>query len=278
MIKELKKYYVYAHYTKDTNTIFYIGVGTILNLNTDKKKSKYSRAYHTANRNKFWNHVYKKHGLIVKILSEFYTKKESLSEEKKLIEELGRRIDDKGYLTNISTGGEIGPIGRHFKMSQKQRQLLSSIKSISIFIYDKHGNFLEEVKTINKAAQYCGVTYNAVYSCTKTKNYTNGYFVFKEYKGKKLSYTYKDLNFKSALSKKVITEDLEGNKLIHNSIMDCCQYLLTDRKNLKNAIKNGRNCKKHKVYFEGKISSQASKDISIYEEGSETMEKSSTPK
>jgi len=247
--QRVKKYYVYGHYTLD-DKLFYIGVGTILN-NSQKLKSKYSRAYHFKNRTKFWSHIKNKHGVIVKIIAEFYVKQESLVEEKRLIT-LYKRRKDGGYLCNLSDGGEIGPIGHNKSMTEEQKLKLSNIKSFILYIYDSNGIFLRSIKTIKETAKFCNVTYNAIHSCMKTKNYSNGFFIFKNYKGEKLNYSKNDLIFKSILSKKVVTENITTyEKILHKSIYDCCKYLKTDRKNLKKAIKDKRLCKEHKIYFEG---------------------------
>lgn len=242
------KYYIYGHYTQDTGVLFYIGVGTVLSK-SEKQRTKYSRAYNFRNRNIFWNNVKNKHGVKVIILETFETKEESLKKEAELVLKYGRRCMNQGTLVNISSGGEIGPIGRHLKMSEEQKRNLSEIKSMELFIYNSVGVFLLSLKGISNTAQYCGVTYNAIHSCMKTKNYSNGYFIFKEFKGNNLSYTVHDLDFKSTLSKNVSTTDLQGLVIIHSSIQDCATYLKTDRKNLKKAIKENRLCKKHKVEF-----------------------------
>ena len=97
----VKKFYVYGHYTLEGN-LFYVGVGTILNLRVQKPNTKYSRAYHFANRTKYWHNIRDKHGLEVKILSEYYTKEESLLEEKRLIA-LYKRREYGGTLCNLSS-------------------------------------------------------------------------------------------------------------------------------------------------------------------------------
>jgi len=255
--QRVKKHYVYGHYTNE-NILFYIGVGTILNLKTNKYISKYSRAYHKANRTKFWNNIVSKHGLKIKILFKFDTKQEALNKEAELVEKFGRRCMNNGILCNISSGGQIGPIGRKFKMSEEQKEKLSNIKSMSFYIYNSAGIYLISLKTIKNVAQYCGVTQNAVSSCLKTKNYTNGYFVFREFKGKKLNYSVNDLIFKSTLSKRVITVHKDTKEeTIYDSISDACVGLDTDRANLKRGIKKRRIVKGHNVFFEGSISSQA---------------------
>jgi hypothetical protein len=246
--REEGKYYVYGHYTQDTGVLFYIGVGTVLSK-SNKEKSKYSRAYHSKNRNKFWNSVVNKHGVKIKILSYWDSKEDSLKEEAKLVEQYGRRCMNQGILVNISSGGEVGPIGRTFTMSEEQKKRLSEIKSTELHIYNSQGIYLISVKAIETAARYCGVTYNAIHSCLQTKNYSSGYFIFKDFQGEKLTYTIEDLNFKSTLSKKLVTYSLSGIRLEHESVADCASYLKTDRKNLKKAIKEKRLCKGHKVKF-----------------------------
>ena len=154
-------------------------------------------------------------------------------------------------------------------MSEEQKKKLSDIKSMELHIYNNQGMYLISVKKIETAARYCGVTYNAIHSCLQTKNYSNGYFIFKEFKGEKLGYTVDSLNFKSTLSKKVISEDLFGNKIEHESIADCAKYLNTERSNIRSAIKKFGTCKKHKIYLKGESAAKPLSEKS-YEEGSET--------
>lgn len=221
-------------------------MGTIIS-SSDKPRSKYSRAYHTSNRNKFWKNITNKTDFKIEIMFESDSYEEVLEKEKEFITLYKRRIDG-GVLSNISTGGEIGPVGRSIPMKLEQKKKLSDLKSIPLFIYDNEGNFCCECKNTQKAAQYIGVTYNAVYSCLSTKNWTNNYFVFRENKGSKLNFTFKDLDFRSPLRKNVTVEQ-EGVVKTFESIQAASSYLKTDRKNLKHSIKNKRLCKKHKVYF-----------------------------
>ena len=245
--QSVNKYYVYGHYTK-TDQLFYIGVGTILNFKTKKETQKYSRAYHFSNRNKFWKHVANKHGVKVKILGEYSTKEESLKEEKKLIEFCGRRWMKNGFLCNISSGGEIGPIGRRFKMSDEQKKKLSDAKSITLFVYNSVGIFLTEIKTINNTAKYCGVTYNAVHTCINAKNNrTNGYFIFKEYRGQKINRNIAEISHINA--RIVLSESSDGVILEHKTMSACAEYLGCARESVRDAVKRNGSCKKHKVYL-----------------------------
>ena len=56
-------YYVYEHYKKDTDQIFYVGIGKI-------ESGKYNRSNSFAKRNPHWNAVVKKHGFYSKIVFE----------------------------------------------------------------------------------------------------------------------------------------------------------------------------------------------------------------
>lgn len=248
--QRVNKFYVYGHYTND-NKLFYIGVGTILYPNSKTHKQIYSRAYHFSNRNKYWKNISNKYGVVVKILSEFYTKEESLKEEEKLVELYGRRILKTGNLCNISSGGEIGPIGRIFKMSLKQRQLLSDLKSTTLYIYNKQGIYLTSMKTIKNTAKYCGVTYNAIHTCINANNLCNNYFIFKDYQDKQLSIEILNKNRRHTNSKIVISEDIYGNKLEHANISDCAKYLKCTRESVRDCLKRSEKsrCKKHKIYL-----------------------------
>jgi len=246
----VKKFYVYGHYTND-GRIFYIGVGTKMHLTSKKHSQVYNRAYHFSNRTKYWKNIRAKHGVKIKIISEFYTKEESLKEEKKLIQKFGRKCMNEGSLCNLSSGGEVGPVGRIVIISEAQKKKMSEVRAITLYVYNSFGTFLTELRTIAATAKYCGVTYNAIHSCMKTKCYSNGYFIFKEFKGNSLPYTFKELDFKSTLSKVIISEDSLGVKKEHVSIADCAKYLNCYRTTVQEALKRDGKCKKHKIYLKG---------------------------
>ncbi len=241
-----ERYYVYGHFTKTSDKLFYVGVGTSI-LKSLKEKSRFSRAYHFHNRTKFWKNVVEKHGIVVKILSTWNTKEESLKEEARLVALHGRRFNGTGSLVNLSSGGEIGPVGRSSVISEAQRQHLSDLKSIYLYVYNSEGMFLKKIRTIKETAKFCGVTYNAIHSCMKTKNYSNGYFIFREYKGESLTYKSSDLDFSSPLRKQILSVSPLGLSVIHYSLEMCAKYLGTSRINLRKALKDKRLCKKHKV-------------------------------
>lgn len=86
---------VYQHLRKDTNKVFYVGIGN------DAK-----RAYSVINRNSYWHNIVKKVGYVVEIIQEGLTWEEACQEEIKLIAKYGRADLGTGLLVNQTNGGE----------------------------------------------------------------------------------------------------------------------------------------------------------------------------
>lgn len=85
------KYYVYMHYRSSDLAPFYVGKGSG------------NRAYKTSQRSEYWNRVFHKHGLIVKIINEYDNEIDAFNFEKYLI----TKLRNEGIrLANISDGGE----------------------------------------------------------------------------------------------------------------------------------------------------------------------------
>lgn len=82
-------FYTYAHYTKDTKELFYIG------------KGKNRRAFQIYGRNRYWKNKVAKHGgFTVKILAKWKSEIEAFEHEKFLVSCF------KGSLVNLTDGGE----------------------------------------------------------------------------------------------------------------------------------------------------------------------------
>lgn len=96
---------VYYHRRKDTNEVFYVGIG---------KSQK--RAYETYSRSAFWKRVVEKWDYVVDIVLKDLTWEEAVEQEKRLIKEIGRRDLGEGSLVNMTDGGEgtinISPAAR----------------------------------------------------------------------------------------------------------------------------------------------------------------------
>lgn len=103
------KFYTYAHYTEDTNEIFYIGKGSV------NKQAAYRRAFSKQGRNRYWVNKVKKHGgHKVVILAHWGTEKEAFEHETFL-------IGCFSNLTNMTVGGE-GVAGRVHSQQEKEKR------------------------------------------------------------------------------------------------------------------------------------------------------------
>lgn len=89
---------LYQHIRKDTNEIFYIGIG--------KEKT---RAKSKSRNNPYWHHIVKKYGYIVEILFHDLTWEEACLKETELIKKYGRKDLGTGPLVNLTDGGEGTP-------------------------------------------------------------------------------------------------------------------------------------------------------------------------
>jgi hypothetical protein len=101
---------VYQHRRKDTNEVFYIGIGRDV-----------SRAYNFTDRNIHWIRVVDKVGCDVDILIEGISWKDACVVEKGMIADYGRRDLGTGQLVNMTNGGE-GSFGIVFSQEEIQRR------------------------------------------------------------------------------------------------------------------------------------------------------------
>ena len=98
---------VYKHIRKDTNEVFYIGIGSI------------KRAHSTKGRNQYWTNIVNKAGYEVIIISEGLSWEEACIEEIKLIKEYGRKDLNTGPLTNMTDGGD-GSLNQRRRLSVRR--------------------------------------------------------------------------------------------------------------------------------------------------------------
>lgn len=103
--------YLYRHIRLDRNEPFYIGIGY------DKK---YSRAYETDSRNKYWKNITSSIEYRVEIMIDDLDDDEVKEKEKEFISIYGRKDNDLGTLVNMTDGGE-GTLGyRHSEETRKK--------------------------------------------------------------------------------------------------------------------------------------------------------------
>lgn len=106
---------VYKHIRKDTNEVFYIGIG---------KSEK--RAYSLRDRNDHWRKVVKKAGYDVEIIADGLEWSDACNKEKELIQFYGREDLNEGHLVNKTAGGEGVS---DYKFSPELRKKLSELKT-----------------------------------------------------------------------------------------------------------------------------------------------------
>jgi hypothetical protein len=90
----MNRHYIYFHYKKDTNQVFYVGQGV---------GKRYKSIY---NRSKHWNYIVNKHGLRCEIIDNNLTREEVNKLEIYYIDKFGRSDIGKGELCNKTDGGE----------------------------------------------------------------------------------------------------------------------------------------------------------------------------
>ena len=86
---------VYTHIRKDTNEIFYVGIGKTI----ARSKSK-------NNRNKYWHNIVNKVGYDIEIIHNNISWEEACELEKFYIKQYGRKDLGLGLLVNLTDGGE----------------------------------------------------------------------------------------------------------------------------------------------------------------------------
>jgi len=143
--------YVYAHRRLDTNSIFYIGIGS---------DSTFKRAYDSKHRNKYWKNIVNKTDYVVEILHTNIEWETACNYERHFIKEYGRRDLGAGDLVNMTDGGD-----GLYNPADEVRQKLRYKKS------EEHKQLLREYRKGKKASKE-----------TIDKRLANGYHQTDEYK------------------------------------------------------------------------------------------------
>lgn len=94
---EENRWYVYRHYKKGTNDVFYIGMG---------QATGYSRAKRNKGRNNLWQKIYSKYGAEYEIVAKNLFVEEAKELEVFLISQYGRIDISTGCLANMTEGAE----------------------------------------------------------------------------------------------------------------------------------------------------------------------------
>lgn len=225
-------YYAYEHYKKDTDQIFYVGIGKI-------EEGKYQRAYSLAKRNPHWHATAKKYGFDSKIVFESESREEVCNKEIELILKYGRKDLGTGPLVNKTTGGE-----KTFKMSKdtilkiletkrkngameiisqraRERMLTNNpwkgkthdgFNKKKIFQYDAlNGNFIQVWDSIRKAINYYQCNPKTISWALSGKRKAGLNFIWSyEYLGENVG---SKKNWENGDSKKIIELNEDGKVL-----------------------------------------------------------------
>ena len=156
-------YYVYTHTRKDTDEIFYVGIGRT------SKKGRYSRAYSKNRKNKDWLRVLKDcfYNYEVQILFEYDNIEDCCKKEIELIQKYGRKIINDGLLVNIAPGGH------------KWKD------PVKVYQYDLDGNFLAEWESVQIASAVLNLATVTIYESCRFL-YRGGKYQFRKNKVSKL--------------------------------------------------------------------------------------------
>lgn len=156
-----KQFYVYSHVRPDTNSIFYIGIGSDI-------PGKYSRAYEfgLSKRNTIWNNIWLKNNkqIIVNILQIFDNQEDCFQTEIFLIKKYGRICNNTGILSNISAGGEH-----------------KNADSRKIIQYDLSGKFICIWNNMFEIIGAINIKSASIYANLNKKSYTAGGFIWMWY-------------------------------------------------------------------------------------------------
>jgi hypothetical protein len=119
--------YVYKHIRLDTNSVFYIGIGTTKN---------YKRAYSTYNRNQYWLNIVNKFGFRVEIIEDNLEWDDACKAEQYWISYYGRWDLNEGSLVNMTGGGDGAP-----NVSDSVRKSISEKAKNRLSIKENNGMF-----------------------------------------------------------------------------------------------------------------------------------------
>lgn len=110
---------VYIHKKKETNQVFYVGIG-----------AKETRAYSTHKRTNFWNKIVRKYGYTIEITHKDLCWEDACAIEKYLIAFYGRIDLGTGCLCNLTDGGD-GTFGRVCSDKTKEKISIKAKEKLS---------------------------------------------------------------------------------------------------------------------------------------------------
>jgi len=195
-------YYLYRHIRKDTNQVFYIGIGTKWMKYPNNEYRIYHRAYTKNYRNKWWRNIVNKTPYSVEVIFETNDRELIKVKESEFILLYGRKDLGNGTLVNLDAGG-VGSNGRVLSSETKAKMRAKKIgipltgshlvnlraarskqtfispkgkenkRSKPVIQLDIDGNYLREFGSIGEAATTLKHSKSGIISCLKGKIFQN---------------------------------------------------------------------------------------------------------
>lgn len=250
------KHYLYRHVRLDKNKPFYIGIGTINNIdkNSTIKSVLHRRAFSKSDRNNLWRKIYNKTNIKVEIM--LYCDDYNFLKQKEIefIKLYGRINTNNGTLCNFTNGGD-GSVG--YKHTDAQRKSMSEKRKIKVgeqhhlskkvYVYNLKGNYIGMYYSRNQCAIALKVDNSCIYQCLKGKIVQCFEYVFKkEYLGENIPPINKPIRKKVNLLNPNTLESIK----IFDSVTDVAIYLKTSTSNVSRACKNiCKTLKNHKMKY-----------------------------
>lgn len=203
----METYYVYTHTRLDTNQVFYVGLGKVLERykNVKSKYNYYKRAYTNQYRNQYWKNIVNKAKYEITIVLETNDSEVVKEKEIELISFYGRKDLGLGTLCNLTDGGE-GSLNVSEETREKLRKISVNRYKSFYTIYKISGDILEEkISYAELLRKYC-IAGNTLIS------YVNNKTIFKkDYVIIKYGEDYKIEEFKKLHSNKKQNEFFTRN-------------------------------------------------------------------
>lgn len=238
----MDKYFVYKHVRLDTSEVFYIGIGKIrISDDATTWKMKHYRAFSKQGRNPIWKRIVAKTEYEVEVIHDDLSKKEAIEHEMCLINDIGRRCDSSGVLSNISIGGET--------VKDEMITVLNDKKcSRIVYQYSIEGHFIKEWPSTNQIKRDLGydnsVLRKAIKGKTKSPNISYGFQWFEEYRGEIIP---PSDSGKTTLHKGVILVS-DKETLVFKSRKACADSFNVASSQVTYAIRNKYKFKGYKVF------------------------------
>lgn len=215
-MKHFNKHYLYRYIREDTNSVFYVGIGTKHSEIFYTHRQEYRRAYNLHNRNKFFKNICSKTAIHLEIIMESNDYNFIKNKEVEFISLYGLKVNG-GTLCNITNGGE-GGCGR--VLSEKELLNLSTRMTggknptARKVINTKTGKIYESASEASKDYEF---SYDSLLKKLSGHKRNNSHFIYLD----KYNEGYLPDNVESLHKKKVINVDTGK---IFDSVKDCANY------------------------------------------------------